>query len=73
MKNQTSCDENTPDVTELRKKFIAEVKQSEAEYRKSGLHVTLDECLDWLDSWGTDHPREVVSSGSPIVRGSGFG
>lgn len=73
MKNQTSCDENTPDVTELRKKFIAEAKQSEAEYRKSGLYVTLDECLDWLDSWETGHPREAGSSGSPIVRGSDFG
>lgn len=46
---------NTPDVTELRKKFIAEAK--EAEYRKNGLHVTLDESLDWLDLLGTDHEK----------------
>lgn len=37
---------NTPDVTELRKKFIAEAK--EAEYRKNGLHVTLDEWSAWI-------------------------
>ena len=56
-KEETFCEENTPDVTELRKKFIAEAK--EAEYRKNGLHVTLDECLDWLDPLGTDHEKPV--------------
>ena len=52
-KEETFCEENTPDVTELRKKFIAEAK--EAEYRKNGLHVT----LDWLDPLGTDHEKPV--------------
>ena len=56
-KEETFCEENTPDVTELRKKFIAEAK--EAEYRKNGLLVTLDECLDWLDPLGTDHEKPV--------------
>lgn len=59
MKNQTSYDENTPDVTELREKFIDEAKESEAEYRKNGLHISLNECLDWMDSWGTDHEKPV--------------
>ena len=58
-KEEAFCEENTPDVTELRKKFIAEAKESEAEYRKNGLHITLDECLDWLDSLGTDHEKPV--------------
>lgn len=58
-KEETFCGENTPDVTEQRKKFIDEAKESEAEYRKSGLHISLNECLDWMESWGTDHEKPV--------------
>lgn len=58
-KEETFCEEDTPDVTELRKKFIDEAKESEAEYRKSHLHISLNECLDWMESWGTDHEKPV--------------
>lgn len=45
------------DRQEKRMAFIREGIESEKEYRRTGMHITLDECIDWLDSWGTDHEK----------------
>jgi len=43
--------------------FIEELKQeaikSWQHYQETGLHITGDECLQWLHTWGTDKPQEI--------------
>jgi len=39
---------------EERESFKQEALASWAAYRKDGLHLTGQEAIDWLNSWGTD-------------------
>ncbi len=44
---------------EKRMAFIREAIASEKEYKETGLHITLDECLTWIDSLGTENEKDV--------------
>ncbi len=39
---------------EARDDFVREARESWAEYRETGLHLTADETFAWLDRWGSD-------------------
>lgn len=39
--------------------FVREAIQAEKHYRETGLHITAEECIDWLDSCGTEEEKDV--------------
>nr|WP_020177963.1 CopG family ribbon-helix-helix protein [Methylopila sp. M107] len=43
---------------EAREDFLREGDESWAHYKQTGLHLTLDEVCEWLDTWGTDGEKE---------------
>ena len=44
---------------EANQSFITEALASWAHFQETGLHVTLDEVLDWLSTWGTSSEKEA--------------
>jgi len=40
---------------EKRESFHQEALRSWEEYKETGLHVTGEEVIDWLKTWGTEH------------------
>jgi predicted transcriptional regulator len=44
---------------EVRESFHREATESWAEFQETGLHITLDELNNWLDTWGTDGETEA--------------
>lgn len=42
---------------EQREAFHRDALQAWQEYKETGLHVTGDEVLDWLESWGTPNEK----------------
>lgn len=42
---------------ERREAFNRDALQAWQEYQETGLHVTGDEVLDWLESWGTPNEK----------------
>jgi len=44
---------------EARESFHREATESWAEFQETGLHITLDELNNWLDTWGTDGETEA--------------
>jgi len=43
---------------EARQSFERAGLEALEEYRRTGLHVTVEEVFDWLDTWGTDEESE---------------
>jgi len=43
---------------ERQDEFYMEAMKSWEHYKETGLHVTGDEVMAWLDSWGTDNELE---------------
>ena len=39
---------------EKRKAFVRDAEAAWAEYQETGFHITLDEALGWMDTWGTE-------------------
>lgn len=48
-------------ITRKEKKmaFVREAIQSEKDYRETGLHITGEECIEWLESCGTANEKDV--------------
>jgi len=44
---------------EKREAFHQEAMQAWEEYKETGLHVTGEEIIDWLITWGTEHEKAV--------------
>ncbi|MDI2111720.1 CopG family ribbon-helix-helix protein [Commensalibacter nepenthis] len=44
---------------ETREKFKQEALASWKEYCETGLHLTNEETINWLDTWGTDIEQEA--------------
>jgi len=44
---------------EKRESFHQETMLAWEEYKENGLHITSDEIIDWLSSWGTDNEKEM--------------
>jgi len=40
-----------------REAFRKQTLEAWEEYAETGLHVTLDEVTDWVDTWGTEHEK----------------
>ena len=38
--------------------FYQEALRAEEDYQKTGLHITGDEAIAWIKTWGTDHELE---------------
>jgi len=39
--------------------FRQETLQAWQDYQKTGLHITSDEAIAWLQTWGTDHEQSA--------------
>lgn len=46
------------DKEEKRQRFVQEALVSWAEYKRTGMHLTLDEVQEWMETWGTPDERE---------------
>jgi len=44
---------------EQREAFHQDAMKSWEEYKETGLHVTAEEVIEWLKTWGTEHEQEV--------------
>lgn len=55
------CEKNSDDLyrEEARESFKQEALDSWVEYQETGLHLTLQELDDWLNTWGTDVEKEA--------------
>ena len=42
---------------EKRETFKQDAKKAWQEYRETGLHVTGDEVIDWLETWGEENEK----------------
>lgn len=47
------------DREEKRESFRQDAMNSWSEYQETGLHVTGDEAITWLNSWGTGEEEDV--------------
>jgi len=47
------------DNTQARPDFQQETLQAWQDYQKTGLHITSDEAIAWLQTWGTDHEQSA--------------
>ncbi len=43
---------------EKRSHLIQEAIESSDHYDQTGLHITAEECLAWIDTWGTEQEKE---------------
>lgn len=52
----------------LAKRLIVmkEARASYDEYRRTGLHITADECLDWLGTWGSEKEVAPPQKSAPV-------
>ena len=39
--------------------FYREALEAERDYQETGLHITGEEAIEWIKTWGTDHEREA--------------
>ena len=47
------------DRAEKRQAFLRDAQESWREYKETGLHITGDEAIAWLETWGTDNEKEA--------------
>jgi len=44
---------------EKRDSFYQETLKAWVEYKENGLHLTSEEVIEWLESWGTENEKEM--------------
>ena len=47
------------DKAEKRESFLKEVQESWEDYQNTGLHLTGDEVIAWLKTWGTENEMDA--------------
>ena len=57
--SQTKSIQQSLDQDVKRDQFRLETEAAWNDYQKTGLHVTAEEVIAWLDTWGTESETEA--------------